>query len=285
MEALASWFRRRLWAAFLAHQAGLFAISIVFLSSVKRITGRTIHLGRDPIGLGDGAAMIVLSVTVILLTRAFYSFIKGAKATPLGIALSPRRFADLVIGYLVGFAFIIAPWVIALLQGEALIEDRINAHFDNFSTMRILTVALLVLLLQSAMEETANRAFPMRLWEESSLAFRLVVPSVFFIAIHLVNEQFSFERVGVLFMAALLQGIAYALTGNIWLSSGVHLGANFANYSISGLWHAGAVVALIGRPIAPNWVAAMIMLAGFSATFALLRRRKAKSTLVLNAAA
>src|SRR5262249_42872724 len=158
----------------------------------------------------------------------------------------------------------------------ASMHDRINTHFDNFSVARILTVAFFMLLLQGIMEETANRAFPMRLWEQRSLAFRLVVPSIFFIVIHLVNEQFSFERVGVLLMAGLLQGIAYALTGNIWLSSGVHTGANFANCSISGLWHAGAIVALVGQPTIPNWVAAMIMLAGFSTIFALLRRYKAK---------
>jgi CAAX protease family protein len=277
MEAFATWFRRHLWAAFLVHQAGLLIIAIVFLSSVRRITGRTIHLGIDPIGLGDGAALVVLSITVILLTRVFYHWTKGAKAAPLGIALSPRRFLDLVIGFLTGFAFIIAPWVIALLQGTASIHDRINTHFDNFSVARILTAALFMLLLQAIMEETANRAFPMRLWERRSLAFRLVVPSIFFISIHLANEQFSFERVGVLFMAGLLHGIAYALTGNIWLSSGVHTGANFANYSISGLWHAGAIVALVGQPTIPNWAAAMIMLAGFSATFALMRWYKAKA--------
>src|SRR5262249_46905387 len=137
----------------------------------------------------------------------------------------------------------------------------------------------------AVMEETANRAFPMRLWQERSLAFRFVVPSIFFIAIHLVNEQFSFERVGVLFMAGLLHGVAYALTGNIWLGSGVHMGANFANYSISGLWHAGAIVTIVGRPIIPNWVAVMIMLAVFGATFVLLHRHKAKLAFVLNVAA
>jgi hypothetical protein len=132
MQALARWFRQHLWAAFLAHQAGLFIIAIGFLSSVKRITGRTIHLGKDPIGLGDGAAAVVLSIAVILLTRVFYRWIKGENAPSLGISLTPRRSLDLLIGLLVGFGFVIAPWVSALWRGTGLYM---------IASLRILTVS------------------------------------------------------------------------------------------------------------------------------------------------
>jgi hypothetical protein len=119
MEALATWFRQHLWAAFLVHQAGLIIIAIVFLSSVRRITGRSIHQGKDPIALGDAAALVVLSIAVILLTRVFYRWIKGDNAPSLGLSLTPCRSLDLLIGILIGFAFIIAPWVSALWQGTA----------------------------------------------------------------------------------------------------------------------------------------------------------------------
>jgi membrane protease YdiL (CAAX protease family) len=276
MEALARWFRQHLWAAFLAHQAGVLIVVIVFLSSVKRITGRTIHFGKDPMGLVDGTVLVVLSIAVILLTRVFYRWVKGDSAPSLGIALTPRRSLDLLIGILIGFAFVIAPWISALWQGTASIYDRINAHFDSFTVIRILTVAFFMLLLQAILEETTNRAFPMRLWEHRSLAFRLVVPSIFFVALHLPNEPFSFVRIGVLFMMGLLLGIAYAFTGNIWFASGVHMGGNLAAFSVSGLWHAGAIVALIGQPTIPYWAATMIMLAVFSALFVLLRQYRAK---------
>jgi membrane protease YdiL (CAAX protease family) len=276
MEEFAAWLRRNLWAAFLMHQAGLFIIAFGFLTLVRRITGRTVHLGRDPLGLGDGVALVVLSVAVILLTAVFYHWIKGADVPRLGIALSARRLLDLVIGILMGIAFVIAPWAIALFQRTASIYDRIDSHFDSFTIARILTVTFFLLLLSSMMEETANRAFPMRLWEARSLSFRLVVPSIFFVAIHMISEPFSFERIGVLFMASILQGIAYLLTGNIWFCSGLHAGANIASFSVTGLWHAGAIVALVGRPAVPNWLAGFTMLALLSVIFALSQRRKAK---------
>jgi membrane protease YdiL (CAAX protease family) len=275
MEALATWFRQHLWAAFLAHQAVLFIIVIGFLWSVRQITGRNIHLGEDPIGLGDGMAAVVLAIAVILLTGIFYRWIKGDNAPSLGLALTPRRFMELVIGLLMGVAFIIAPWASALWLGTASIHDRITTHFDSLSVARILTASFLMLLLQAIMEETTSRAFPMRLWEHRSFAFRMIVPSMFFVAIHLVSEQFSLERAGVLFIWGILQSIAYALTGNIWFASGLHAGANFAVSSINGLWHAGAIVALIGRPTIPYWAPGMIMLAVFSAVFVLQRRYRA----------
>lgn len=276
MEPLRKWFRRHLWAAFLAHQAGLFIIAIVFLWSVKRITGRTIHLGKDPIGLGDGTAAVVLALAVILLTKIFYRWVKGSNAPSLGIRLTPRRFVELVIGLVIGAAFFIAPWASALWLGTASIHDRITAHFDSFSIARILAVAFFMLLLQAIMEETTSRAFPMRLWEHRSLTFRVIVPSIFFVAIHLVSEQFSLERASVLFMAGIIQSIAYALTGNIWFASGLHAGANIAGFSVTGLWHAGAVVALIGRATIPHWAPGMIMLAVLCVVLVLQRRYRAK---------
>jgi membrane protease YdiL (CAAX protease family) len=275
MEALATWFRQHLWAAFLAHQAVLFIIVIGFLWSVRRITGRNIHLGEDPIGLGDGMATVVLAIAVILLTGIFYRWIKGDNAPSLGLALTPRRFTELVIGMLMGVTFIIAPWASALWLGTGSIHDRITAHFDSLSVARILAVSFFMFLLQAIMEETTSRAFPMRLWEHRSLAFRMIVPSIFFVAIHLVSEQFSLERAGVLFMWGILQSIAYALTGNIWFASGLHTGANFAVSSINGLWHAGAVVALVGRPTIPYWAPGVIMLAVLGAIFVLQRRYRA----------
>ncbi len=276
MDALGKWFRQHLWAAFLAHQAVLFIIVISFLWSVSRLTGRTIHLGKDPVGLGDGAAAVVLAVAVILLTSIFYRWIKRDGGPSLGIALTPRRVVELLVGLLIGAVFFVAPWASALWLGTASIHDRITAHFDRFTVVRILAVAFFMLLLQAVMEETTHRAFPMRLWEHRSLAFRMLVPSVFFVAIHLVSEDFNLERAGVLFLVGLIQSVAYALTGNIWFASGLHGGANIASFAVTGLWHAGAVVALVGRPTIPYWAPGMIMLAVFSTVLVLMRRTRAR---------
>lgn len=274
MNSIVRFLRHHLWVVFLAHQSLIFITAIVFLTSIRRITGRTIHLGRDPVGLIDGAALIVLSVGVIFLTRAVYRWVKGENAPSLGIALTHRRFMELLAGMLIGFAVNISPYVSALLMGTAVVHDRITAQFGNLTTARILAVAFFLLLLQGVMEETANRAFPMRLWEHRSLLFRVLIPSIFFAAIHLADEAFSLGRMGILLLGGITQSLAYALTGNVWLTSGVHTGANLASFSVSGLWHAGAVVTLVGHVAIPNWFTVTLMLVLLGVPFLWLQRYK-----------
>jgi hypothetical protein len=261
------------WLVFLTHQGLIFLTAVVLLTSVRRLTGRSIHLGQDPIGLIDGSALIILSIGVVVFTRALYHWVRGKNATPLGISFSLRRFVDLIAGLLIGFAFIILPYVSALLTRTATIHDRITAHFDNLTTARIIAVAFFLLLMQSVTEETANRAFPMRLWEDSPLWFRVLIPSFFFAAIHLAGEGFSFERFGILLLAGVTQSFAYAITGNIWLASGLHAGANLASFFPTGLWHAGAIVALVGHVRIPNWLVAMVMLIALGTIFILSTAR------------
>lgn len=273
--SVADFAKKHRWLVFLTHQGLIFLTAVVFLTSVRRLTGRTIHFGQDPLGLIDGAALIVLSIGLVVFTRTLYHWVRGPSATPLGIALSPRRFVDLVAGLVIGFAFTILPYVDAFLSGTATIRDRITTHFDSLTIARIIAVAFVLLLLQSVTEETANRAFPMRLWEDHPFWFRVLVPSVFFAAIHLADEEFRIERIGMLLLAGVIQSFAYALTGNIWLASGLHAGANLASFIPTGLWHAGAVVALVGHIRVPNLVMPIVMFV-ILATLLILRNKCSK---------
>lgn len=92
--------KRHLWIVFLAHQLLIFALAFGFLNSVRKITGRSIHGGRDPIGALDGTALIILSGAVIAITWALYNWIKGKDAPSLGLKPSPRRLIDLIVKWL-----------------------------------------------------------------------------------------------------------------------------------------------------------------------------------------
>ncbi len=213
-----------------------------------------------------------MSAAVIVFTAALYRWAKGKDAPPLGIALSFRRLLELSVGLGIGFVFAILPWAIALRSGTAAVTDRIEAHFDIYSAVLIVAGAFFLLFVQAVMEEVTHRAFPMRLWEHRSLLFRLALPSLFFAALHLADEQFAFERVALLFAFGVMLSLAYALTGNIWLASGVHAGANCTQFSISGLWHAGAVVNIAGQPAYSQWVGITIMLILFSVALVFARK-------------
>jgi hypothetical protein len=59
----------------------------------------------------------------------------------------------------------------------------------------------------------------------------------------------------------------------VWLASGLHFGANYAGFSASGLWHAGAVAEVfVARPLVPDWVAVALMLTVIVAAFFITKR-------------
>ncbi|HEX6278757.1 MAG TPA: CPBP family intramembrane glutamic endopeptidase [Pyrinomonadaceae bacterium] len=267
MPRLINWLRRQRWAAFLVFQCFLFGIAIIFLTGVRYVTGRSIHLGRDPIGMIDGILIGILSIGVILLTRSFYERVRSKDGPDLGLAPSRRRALQFLAGIGLGITFFAAPWLISIELGSASITDTITANFDTVSAALIIGPAWLLLLLQAVMEETANRAFPIQLWYDRSLLFRIVVPAAFFVLIHLVSESFSMERTALLFIAGLVQGFAFMLTGNIWLTSGLHFGANVASFSLSGVWHAGALVAIQGESAVSIIGASLVPLVALAALY------------------
>jgi hypothetical protein len=145
--------KHQLWAVFLAHQLLILTIAVVFLNSIRRITGRTIHGGRDPLSAIEWVAIVALSIGVIIITWGVYRWVKGDDAPSLGIAPSARRLIDLVAGLLIGFAFIISPYASALLRGTGFIHDRVSSHFGYLTVARTLGAAFFLLLISSMMEE------------------------------------------------------------------------------------------------------------------------------------
>lgn len=265
-------FRRHKWAVFLAHQAFLFAVALGFLSAVRALTGRDIHLGREPVGAAGGVALLLLSAATAALTRALYRWARGADAPPLGLALTRRRALEFAGGAFAGCVLAAWPWVVGLLAGASFVRDRVGAHFDGAGVARVLAAALVLLFANAFAEEVANRAFPMRLFGRRSLAFRLLVPSFFFAAVHLAGEPFAAGRFAALVAAGVAQSVAYALTGDVWLAAGLHFGANFGTISAGGLWHAGALLEVVGRPLAPDWASTLTVFAAALAALLLLRR-------------
>jgi Type II CAAX prenyl endopeptidase Rce1-like len=266
--------KRHRWAVFLIQQAIIFALGFAFLSLVRLLTGKTLHGGRDPLGLLDGAAFVLLLITTILITRALYYWVEGKDAPSLGLALSLRRLLFLLVGLLIGLALNSWAWIAGLASGTATIRDQIGFHFDSVSIIRVLSIGVFVSFANCVLEEITNRAFPMMLWRHTSLAFRMFVPSIFFAAQHLVDEPFNFVRFIYLVSLGVVLSAAYALTSNIWLGVGLHTGYLLASILLSGLWHMGAIVAVRGQPILPVWALDLLLSTLAIAAFVWLRYRE-----------
>ncbi len=259
------------WSAFLILQMIHFACIWSFLNLVRLFTGKTIHGFKDPFGAIDGAGFVLLTLLILVFTTELYRRVAGNTAPPLGFALSSTQAVNCLLGMVIGFLLQSAPWLLGLTTGRLKVEDRVWAHFNPAGVVRVLCVGMFFLTLSSVLEEGACRAFPMALWERYPLAIRILVPSIFFAALHLADERFDLLQFYERFMFGVVLSVAYALTSNIWLAVGLHTGINYACFAVSGLWHTAALVKTSGRPVllqwAPDLIWTIIGIVGFFALY------------------
>jgi membrane protease YdiL (CAAX protease family) len=247
-------FQRHKWATFLLQQLCLFATGVAVIQTVRAVTGKSIHGGKDPFGLIDGAAVLAVFALLVLITSRLYRWAEGPAAPPLGLGLTRRAPLDFLLGAAFAFAVMAWPELLGVLLGTAPVTDRIDAHHQGPALLQTLGVGALFLIANSVMEEATSRAFPMQLLRARSILFRIVVPSVVFAAIHLADESFDLGAFYSRALAGVVFSTAYALSGNIWLAVGLHTGWNLAATFSGGTWHAGAVVLIEGTPFGPEWL-------------------------------
>ncbi len=259
---------------FALQQSLIFASAVVFLRAVRWLTGHTLHGAVDAVGPVEAIGVLLmyglhLGLTVWLFRRA-----KGPLAGPLGLAWSPRRGADFVLGAGLAFALCGWPWLVALATGEAHIADTLARQGASVHAAQI-AFWLGALVVNSLVEEAASRAFPMRLWAGRGLWLRAFVPSLLFAALHLADEPFRAGAFASRTLAGLSFSLAYAATGSIWLGAGLHTGVNYAIIWRQGSWHAGSLVKVEGRPVLSDELVSIAC--GLLAVGAYLLWRRTKS--------
>lgn len=232
----------------LLQQVAIFATGMAFLRAARWLTGHTLHGLQDRIGLVE--AVGVLLVYGAHLALSVWIFRRAGGRGSLGIALSPRRALEFAVAAPISFALYGAPWFLALASGAARVTDHLSAH--PIEPLQIAYSVVAGLIVNSVVEEVTSRAFPIRLFSEYGVWLRILLPSVLFAALHLVDEPFRAGPFAARTMAGVTLSIAYVTTGNIWLAAGIHSGINLASLWGEGLWHAGSVVKLEGQPIVPT---------------------------------
>lgn len=267
------WDRR--WLFFLCQQAALLAIGWAFLHLVRWYSGRTIHGGKDPLGAINTLLVIVLWIAVSVGTYVFYRWTEGTNAPPFGILLSLHRTGDFLAGLVAGLIVAGTPKLLGIMVGTMSITETIRAHYSPAAMAGYVLLGLVLLLGNSLSEEITSRAYPMQLLREKALWMRIVLPSVFFAFTHLADERFQFPAFYERTIAGVVLSIAYAISGNIWLASGIHTGMNAAVVWTNGAWWIGSLVKTTGRPVVSDWVIdlvwTLISVIGFAY---LVRRRK-----------
>ena len=240
---------------FVLQQSAILLSGIACLRILGALTGHTVHGAASAVGPAEGAAILLMYAVHLGLTVGIFRWAKGTREA-LGLRPSWRRAKQFAVGALAAFILFGAPWLAGLAMGRAHVADSVGEHRDASSTLQV-SFWLVALVVNSFVEEAMSRAFPMRLFSDRSLLFRVLMPSLVFAALHLADEGFSASALASRTMIAVPLGLAYAATDDIWLAAGIHTGVNYAIIWRSGAWHAGSLVLLAGEPIASDDVAAV----------------------------
>ncbi len=245
-ERILAWARP--WLIFALQQGLILASAIAFLRTVRALTGHTIHGAAVTIGLVEALGVLAMYGLHVALTLWLYRRTKPLGAAPLGFGLTSRRAGELALGALVAFVLYGWPWVVALATGQARVVDDFTQHPLQTPPLQV-GFWLVLLVINSAVEELTNRAFPMRLLVGRKLWLRCLLPSLVFALAHLADEPFRLGAFASRTLSGVTLSMAYAATGNIWLAAGVHTGINYATIWHVGSWHSGSLVRLEGAPV------------------------------------
>jgi membrane protease YdiL (CAAX protease family) len=263
----------RKWIFFVCQQAALLTVGWAFLHLVRWYSGRTIHAAKNPLGAINTLFVFVLWIAVSAGTYVFYRLTEGTNAPPFGVPLSLHKTVDFLAGLVTGLIVVGSPKLLGILVGTISITETIRAHYSPAAIVGYVLLGFLLLLGNSLSEEITSRAYPMQLFREKALWIRILLPSVFFAIIHLADERFKFSAFYERTIAGVVLSIAYAISGNIWLASGIHTGMNASIVWTNGAWWVGALVKTTGRAIVPDWALDLVWTLVSVIGFAYLVRR------------
>ncbi|MBF5041529.1 MULTISPECIES: type II CAAX prenyl endopeptidase Rce1 family protein [Myxococcaceae] len=266
--------RRHRWATLLLQQAAVFGLSFGFMAGVHALTGKSLHGGREAMGPLEYAGLMALFAGLVLFTRWLYHRVEGKTAPALGMALSWPAFGHLVAGTLGGFVLLGWPQLVGLDTGSLQVKATVFQQGGPLAVALLMAAGALSLTANSVMEEVCSRAFPLMLWREKSLAFRLLVPALLFAALHLAVEPFRAGAFAQRTVAGLAFSALYLLTRNVWLAAGVHTGTNEAVLFTTSRWQMGGLFATEGAAWGPEWLPLALWTLLFVGVLAVLVQRE-----------
>ncbi|WP_282126421.1 CPBP family intramembrane glutamic endopeptidase [Marinifilum flexuosum] len=167
------------------------------------------------------------SIGTLIIVWIFTKFIDRKKIFDLGFSIQNRA-KDIIYGLLAGSLLIGIGFGVLWINGNLSITN-INFNFFN------LFQSVLIYCLVSLNEEIIVRGYILQNFMDSMNRYlALVLSSLIFTALHLLNPNVSFLGITNIFLAGILLGIGYIFTKNLWFPLALHFSWNFFQGPIFG---------------------------------------------------
>ena len=179
----------------------------------------------------------------LALLSLFLRLIDKRKFADIGLNKAHAG-SDLFTGAWLGLLVMLSGLVVLVFSGQIQITD---IRYDFYE----IVLAILLFTLVSISEEIFLRGYVLQnLMRAFPNYTALVVSSVLFTSMHLFNSDLSLAGVVSLFLAGLLLGLCYILTGSLWLPIALHFSWNFFQclfgFNVSGNDHYSLITTTFG---------------------------------------
>ncbi|NPA92474.1 MAG: CPBP family intramembrane metalloprotease [Chloroflexi bacterium] len=173
----------------------------------------------------------------------------------LGLQWTQRSGRDFLAG--VAIAAALQTFIVVVLSLLGMAKVFFPAKITAESLLQALGPALLMWALVAWNEELWMRGYWLQnIAENYGVVWGVVLSSVMFAALHLLNPHISWRAEVGLVLAGLFLGYGYARTRQLWLPMGLHFGWNFFEGTVYGFSVSGLTVQTVLRTVVsgPEWL-------------------------------
>lgn len=217
-----------------------FIISFIMLAGIFQVFGALIAgiglMDLQFINLLTLDQLIVLQVSglfaCLIITYIYRKYIDRQSLFSLGFALH-GYYKDLLIGFIIALSI--------LGTGTLILIGTGNVHLSGIQfDFRFILKSFFLYLIVSLTEELLIRGSILNnLMSSINKYWALIISSLIFCSMHLLNSNLSFFGILNLFLAGIMLGSSYIFIKNLWFPISLHLFWNFIQgpvlgYSVSG---------------------------------------------------
>jgi membrane protease YdiL (CAAX protease family) len=213
----------------------VFSIALIFImvASGKEFSQSAFMEHLDALTIPISCSAMIM---IYPLLRIFRRYIDKKSFISLGLFINKRTLHQAGFGIVLGLVAISGAILILYVLGGCEIN---GFSWHDISLTRVLGLVLASFVVMSIVgmtEELIMRGYIMgNLMEKVKPMSAILISSLLFMLMHLLNPGINLIAVTNIFLAGILLGLAFYRSGSLWLPIGLHFSWNFAQNGIYSL--------------------------------------------------
>jgi membrane protease YdiL (CAAX protease family) len=180
------------------------------------------------------------ALTILIAAWIMARVVDRRSFSTLGFA--PGHLArDILLGACIGFLWLASSLAVLWLFGWVTLQP--TGALDSSA----LTVAIVAMILNTVIQEVLARSYILQtIQSQTNTTWAILISSLIFMLYHVAGFRGEWLPAVNVFLAGILFGVAYYLTGNLWLPIAIHFVWNFLLGPVLGL-------SVSGQDLANSW--------------------------------